>query len=147
MAYAITAKEALEKVEAFKNATLPRAEWTHEMHLIAGMYFYINFGKNALPEMRRYIRAYNDVQGNGNNGTGYHKTLTVFWLWAVRAFCIEHAITSITDDTLDALIFSEHLTNRKLAEAYYDITILMFSREKFVYADLKTMEDVAYFVE
>jgi hypothetical protein len=74
----------------FDNRTLPKPEWTHHAHLavaLAKLYPH-NSVEQTLPLMREGIKAYNIAVGTANTDTsGYHETLTVFWLKVVQAYC------------------------------------------------------------
>ena len=144
--YLMTTAEALKIVTAHEQTTLPKEEWTHEAHLIVGMYVVLNYGENAYREMKRRVWQYNEVRGKGNNGTGFHTTLTVFWLWAIRQFCLEKNITEFHDAALDELLFDENLANRKLVEEYYDEVLIYISRNEYILSDLKPMPGVDYFL-
>lgn len=146
--YLISTKEAYNYVARFEDCTLPREKWTHEMHLIVGMYIVLTYKEKALSAMKERIWRYNEVMGKGNNGTGYHETLTVFWLWVVKRFCDEKGITTFDEKSIDELIYDETLAQRKLVEDYYHPAILMspHARRAFDYPDLKDMEGVAYFL-
>ena len=72
-------------LDAFERGTLPRTEWTHAAHVAAAAY-YLHGSKFsiALPLMRARISAYNLAVGGANTPTsGYHETLTHFWLLIV----------------------------------------------------------------
>ena len=146
--YLISTQQALEKVSQFEECILPIEEWTHEMHLIMGMHIVLTYKKEALPEMKKRIWRYNEEKGKGNENTGYHDTLTVFWLWAVKKFCDANHITTFDEKGIDLLVFDETLAKRKLVEEYYHPAILMspFARKHFEYADLKEMDGVEYFL-
>ena len=67
---------------------LPKPEWTHEAHLVAGCALLDEAGLAAaearMPEM---IRHYNVATGVQNTDTdGYHHTITLFYLRAIAAF-------------------------------------------------------------
>ncbi len=145
MAYAISTSEALRIIEAHNAGTLPRDEWTHEAHLMVGLFVVLNSGKQAVLEMKKRVWNYNEVKGKGNNGTGYHHTLTVFWIWAIRNFIFENNITTFDEEALDKLLFDEELTRRILVEDYYDEVILLLSRREYFHSDLKPMLHVEYF--
>ncbi len=147
MAYLITKEQGLAYVQGIENCTLPREEWTHEAHLIVGLFMVLSYQKRALPEMRKRIWQYNEIKGKGNDGTGYHETLTVFWLWAVRRFCLEKNIATFDNDALDELLFDETLSRRKLVETYYHPAILLspYARKHYQPSDLDIMEGVDYF--
>jgi hypothetical protein len=147
MAYLISKEEGLEYVQGIENCTLPREKWTHEAHLIVGLFMVLSYQKKALPEMRKRIWQYNEITGKGNDNTGYHETLTVFWLWAVYHFCLEKNLTTFDEVALDELIYDETLAKRKLVEEYYHPAILMspYARKHYQMSDLKDMEGVEYF--
>jgi hypothetical protein len=69
-------------LRAFEGGTLPKSEWTHGAHVAAAASYLFNSDFAAvLPLMRTRIRAYNVASGVANTETsGYHETLTHFWL-------------------------------------------------------------------
>jgi hypothetical protein len=68
--------------------TLPKAEWTHEAHLRAGLWHVHAHGAAAaLPLLRQRISAYNDSVGTANTDTsGYHETITRFYVTVIDRF-------------------------------------------------------------
>lgn len=78
-----------EFVAAFEGATLPRIQWTHEGHLAVALAFCHDEENTecALNRMRAAIRRYNAATGVIDGPmSGYHETLTVFWVRCVSAF-------------------------------------------------------------
>ena len=75
-------------VEAFIARTLPKREWTHEAHLRVGLWHVLRYADStALPLLRERIRAYNEATGVPNTETsGYHETITRFYLHVIRRF-------------------------------------------------------------
>ena len=142
----MTIKEAYRNIAQLEDCTLHYKKWTHNMHLITGLYIYLSFGRQSLPAMKERIWRFNEVIGKGNDGTGYHDTLTVFWLWAVRQFCLTQHFTRFDQAAIDALLTDTDLQSRKLVEDYYEDIDLIFSRKRFILPSLKDMEDVEYFV-
>ncbi len=142
----MTIKEAYRHIAQLEECTLLRTKWTHEVHLITGMYIILSYEKQALPEMKTRIWRYNDVMGKGNDNTGYHETLTVFWLWAVRQFCIDNNIVAFNQLAINLLLEDTTLQNRKLVEDYYDEIDLYLSRKHFMRPMLKDMTDINYFL-
>ena len=72
-------------LHAFFHHTLPKAQWTHAAHvtLAASLLHSAEFA-TVLPQVRNAIRSYNEAVGTRNTDTsGYHETLTVFWLRVV----------------------------------------------------------------
>lgn len=74
--------------KAFENRTLPKAEWTHAAHLTVGLYYCyhnpLGVAKNLMSDGIYWL---NDAHGTPNTETsGYHETLTVFWLRTIAEF-------------------------------------------------------------
>jgi hypothetical protein len=70
--------------------TLPKGQWTHQTHLRVGLWHLLSFGEaRALCLMRERIRAYNEATGVANTDqSGYHETITRFYLRAIHAFAV-----------------------------------------------------------
>src|SRR5580692_10446819 len=77
-----------EFLTEFEAGSLPKCEWTHAAHLgVATCYLLSHSGDEALNQLRRRIRFLNDCQGTLNSkDSGYHETLTRFWLLVLRSF-------------------------------------------------------------
>jgi len=74
--------------KAFEERTLPKSEWTHAAHLVVGLYYCyhhpIGVAKNLMSDGIYWL---NDAHGTPNTETsGYHETLTVFWLRTVANY-------------------------------------------------------------
>ena len=71
-----------EFLTAFESGTLPKERWTHAAHLLAGACYVHRLGQSsALKHMRMCVRRYNEAVGGKNTATsGYHETITVFWI-------------------------------------------------------------------
>ena len=69
----------------FFHHTLPKAQWTHAAHVtLAASLLHSAECATVLPQVRNSIRSYNEAVGTRNTATsGYHETLTVFWLRVV----------------------------------------------------------------
>ena len=68
--------------------TLPKAEWTHEAHLAACLWLLVERPDiDAARDLRGIISRYNESVGGVNDATqGYHHTITLTYLAAVRGF-------------------------------------------------------------
>jgi len=67
-------------IEGFEDGTWPIAEWHHTAHL-AVCACYILDGPDAMDLLRIHIARYNECQGGKNTpDSGYHETLTRFWV-------------------------------------------------------------------
>ena len=69
-------------IQAFLAGTFPKAEWRHRQHVIMAAWHLLHYTEaEAIPLVRDRIRRYNESQGTINSdSSGYHETLTIFWL-------------------------------------------------------------------
>jgi hypothetical protein len=77
-----------ELAAGFIACTLPKREWTHEAHLRVGLWHLLHHGADeALALLRDRIRRYNAASGVANTDhTGYHETITRFYVWVIDRF-------------------------------------------------------------
>lgn len=81
-----TALRSGAELEAFftewKECRLPKAEWTHAAHVAVAAYLsFQHGGEAAFALMKPLIQQYNLAVGGQNTETsGYHETLTRFWM-------------------------------------------------------------------
>ena len=70
-----------------RTGTWPIADWKHAHHLVMATCYVMTYGRDeALERARRNIPTYNEAQGGENTeDSGYHETLTVFWIDVVTA--------------------------------------------------------------
>lgn len=130
-----------ELVAAFEDATLPRAEWTHEAHLGVALTFYRTEGDAAqvLKRMRAAICRYNLATGVENGPmSGYHETLTAFWVGRVTTFANQHLGTP--EAILPMLM--EQWGDVRAPLRFYSKRVLMnpTARARFVEPDLAPID-------
>ena len=66
--------------------TLPKSDWTHEAHFAAAIAMMSDSRFDAFKDMPKTIKAYNIATGVQNTDhDGYHHTITIASLFAVRA--------------------------------------------------------------
>lgn len=123
--------EVSDLVEAFEAGTLPRECWTHQCHLVVALWYLVNFpNEEATAKARCGIRAYNQACGVENTRTsGYHETLTRFWMWAVEKFIGEHPTVLPIHELATALLNSPY-ADRSLPFTYYSKAHLMSSEAR-----------------
>ena len=83
-----TEEDIASLIEGFKSRTLPASRWTHEAHLITGLWFNCNYSElEAICFLRNGIISYNISSGGENTPEkGYHETLTLFWCRILKNF-------------------------------------------------------------
>jgi len=69
-------------IAAFEAGSLPKERWTHAAHILTGACYVHSLGEAAaIARMRDRVSAYNLAVGGKNTETsGYHETVTVFWI-------------------------------------------------------------------
>jgi len=82
-------KDWLSVVARFRSQTLPKSEWTHEAHLVVALWHLLEYGDvhSAICQLRAGIILHNHSVGTKNTETsGYHETITVFWVIQIKEF-------------------------------------------------------------
>lgn len=94
-----TMQEIESFVRDFEACRLPKSRWNHPAHLLVGLWYLSHHAPDeALAIVRRRIRAYNEVMGPPNTDTsGYHETLTGFFLQGIAAHLARHGSQPLPD--------------------------------------------------
>lgn len=132
-------EEIILLVKAFEERNLPKEEWTHTAHLIVGLVYCCRYPLDkARILLGEGIYWLNIVHGTPNTETsGYHETLTVFWLKFIWRFLERHGrgedLAILADDLI--VLFSD----AKLPLKFYSREILFSpkARESYVKPDLR----------
>src|SRR4249919_698199 len=79
-------------IREFEACTLPKPRWTHQAHLLVGLWYLSTHAPGeALNLVRERIRAYNLAVGTANTDhSGYHETLTRLYLNGIAAHLARH---------------------------------------------------------
>lgn len=115
-----TDEEIEALMQAFRERTLPKSEWTHNAHLAAAIWFLRIYGLDeATCQLKSSIISYNLSVGGVNDGkNGYHETLTIFWMDVANSFISLNPALSLKDCTNKFL--NSPLADRALPFVYYD---------------------------
>ena len=126
-------------VKAFESRTLPKSEWTHAAHLLVGLHYCRSMpfavAKNI---MRDGIHWLNDTHGVPNtDDSGYHETLTVFWLKRIWNFLDERPADTSLVELANQLL--ERYNDPGLPLRFYSSGVLFSAsaRHDFVPPDLR----------
>ncbi len=116
----LATQEALDSfLRGFDQGSPPKSEWTHGAHIAAAASYLLDSNVEViLPLMRARISAYNLAVGGANTATsGYHETLTQFWLLIVAELLRQRQPASRLEAARQAVaIFGEA---RTLHTLYY----------------------------
>ena len=115
---------------AFEAGTLPKERWNHAAHLLTGACYVYTLGEaHATARMRERVSAYNHAVGGQNTPTsGYHETVTVFWIKLLTRFL---ATTQPGAPCLASETWEGPLTRSKFAH----LAVAEFSARRNIYAD------------
>lgn len=94
-------------IREFEACRLPRSQWTHQAHLVAGFWYLSHHEPEAaLSIVRERIKAHNVSVGTPNtDDSGYHETITRLYLNAIAAHIRRHSGES-TAESLRLLLSS-----------------------------------------
>jgi hypothetical protein len=110
----------------FEACAIPAAEWTHEAHLIVGLWHVDRYGPDeALERLRSGIRRLNESHGGVNSATdGYHETITAAYVQLFALYFERCAGDMRLEDRIDQFLDSPLAAKRALA-AFYTTEHLM----------------------
>ena len=110
-------------VQKFIARTLPKPEWTHQAHLRVGLWHVLAHGPDqALTLLRERIARYNESVGTINSDdSGYHETVTAFYVNAIAATIADRDPNSSIDD------LAAHVIDRIGAREY---PLRFYSKER-----------------
>jgi hypothetical protein len=93
----LTLAAIIEIAEGVRDCTFPVARFHHREHCLAAAYFLKNFpGTDWRSEFPQFIRRYNVSMGGANTeDSGYHETITQFYIDAIEGFLRSHAGESV----------------------------------------------------
>ena len=80
--------ENRELVAAFEHTTLPLPEWDHRAHLTVALWYLMHIEEcQASSAVIEGIQRFNRAKGiRRTRNSGYHETLTLFWLALARSY-------------------------------------------------------------
>jgi len=126
-----------ELVRAFETCEIHPAEFKHYQHLAVALWYLKHHPYEAASEkMRSGIQRLAAAYGK----SGYHETITVFWLKVVHGFLLE-ADSRATIFELASEVASEYGHKNLIAE-YYSEELLasVKAKNEWVEPDLKALE-------
>jgi hypothetical protein len=139
----LDSEEALTAfLESFERGTWPKPAWNHAAHIaVAGCYLTGYPGEEVADRMRRGIRHYNQCVGTINSEhSGYHETLTLFWLALVKAR-LREIESSLPRIEAVRLLVAEFAAQRDLFREYYSFNVVrsVEARRSWTPPDLKDL--------
>lgn len=134
-----TLDEIENVVRVFEHCTLPISEWSHHAHLTVGLWYLIHYPpEEAINCIRDRIKKYNAARGiKTTKDSGYHETITLFWLRIIIHFLVAEVENYSILDITNKLI--NKYANPRLPLEYYSQDLLMSweARISWIEPDLK----------
>ena len=139
----LDSNESLQRfIGEFEAGTYPIEKWKHREHVIMASWYLMQLTTHeATPTIRAGIQRYNVSQGGQNTSTsGYHETLTIFWI-----HILANALRSANKDVLTRIraMTAEFGMKAGLFREYYsfDVVKSVESRYQWMEPDLKPLPD------
>jgi len=130
-------------VRNFESCLLPRARWTHHAHLTVALWYCLRHPwPEAVRRVRMGIKRYNEANGIKTTPiSGYHETMTLFWLRMVRRYLETASRECSLVSLANGLI--ERYGNSRLPFEYYTRERLMSAeaRASWIEPDLKSLDE------
>jgi hypothetical protein len=119
-----------EFIAAFEAGTLPKERWTHAAHILTGACYVYSLGEEAaIARMRERVSAYNLAVGGQNTAaSGYHETVTVFWIKLLAT----RARGSSRSEFVHAAV-KELASQRTIYAEFYDFDLLQSEEARRVW--------------
>ena len=118
-----------ELLQAFESQSIPRATWTHRLHVrMAYLYLCQHSFDEALARIRTGIQRLNAANrvpeepqvGAASTQVGYHETTTVAWAHLIHTTLMEQGPAESSDEFVDR---QPHLLCSTLLRLYYSRAI------------------------
>jgi hypothetical protein len=120
--------EIIDLICGFESGELPRSQWTHQAHLSVGAWYLSQYPiTEATTLIRNGIQHYNRCQGIvTTKDSGYHETITIFWIKAIAKFLANIDNYPTEASTLDKInLLLDHYQDKYLPFQYYSRELLM----------------------
>ncbi|WP_196889683.1 hypothetical protein [Aureivirga sp. CE67] len=129
-------------VEKFKQKTFTKKDWTHEAHLVIGVWYCFHLPKEKVfPFLKENISALNEKIGVENSdSSGYHETITLFWIWVIQEFIKQNPKQNILN-ILTIFLKSNYSKQGFILEFYSkELLKATTARKHFIKPDLKPIK-------
>jgi hypothetical protein len=132
----------LEKlVEKFRLCTLAENKWTHAAHLAVAVWFVNKYElEEAICWVKGHIVLFNAATGKSNSpSSGYHETLTQFWLRNADSFLKNHKNENLNIQLRSFLQSKESHKDYPLEFYSRDLIFSVQARSSWVPPNLKAL--------
>jgi hypothetical protein len=137
-----TPDEIRDLVTAFERCELPRAAWTHRVHLATALWYLVNYGpEEGGRRVRTGIKRFNAANGVAQTPHGgYHETITRFYLRAIDRHLRAAPHGASIADLANTLVATWGDKNRPLEYYSRERLFSWEARTEWVEPDLKKLD-------
>jgi hypothetical protein len=137
-----SAEELRAFIAQFEEGTWPKDRWNHRPHVTMALYYLFTLpAGDAIRRVKQGIVRYNQCRGIQNTPTsGYHETLTSFWIAVLTVECAREESASTLHETVRQ-IATRVLEKPELWRQYYSRDLIHDSeaRRRWVEPDLQVL--------
>ena len=138
----MTVEQAKHLVNQFETCRLPREKWTHEAHFVMALWYCSHQPiPLAMQSIREGIKKYNiSVGGANTDESGYHETITVFYIRTIISYLLKNNPTDGFEQKL-ARLFQQPFLSKDFPLQYYSKALLMSkeARKEWIPPDIKAL--------
>lgn len=138
-----TDENVFRLVQEFEACSLPQTDWDHAAHLTIAVWYLSQYSESeATVRIRTGIQRYNLCNGIATTtNSGYHETLTLFWIIIARRF-LAAANPNASISTLVNDFILAYEKRKSLFREYYSDGLLLSleARQTWVAPDLKSLD-------
>ncbi|MEM6801883.1 MAG: hypothetical protein AAF696_10805 [Bacteroidota bacterium] len=135
-----TAERIKGLLKSFEDKSLSHEAWTHEAHLVVACHYLYTYSDwEALIFLRSGIITLNRAQKVENSpSSGYHETLTCFWVKTISYFMNKHKEGKSLEEVCQ-LFLKSPFANTRIALEFYskDHLFTVEARASWVEPDIK----------
>ena len=139
----MTAEQARDLVAQFETCSLPKEKWTHEAHFVMALWYCSHQPLPlAMQSIRNGIKKYNvSVGGANTDDSGYHETITVFYVQTIINYLLKKDATQNFEHKLAGLFHQPFLAKDFLLQ-YYSKNLLMSkdARTLWIAPDIQSLQ-------
>lgn len=131
-------------INGFTDKSLPAEDWTHEAHMITGLWYTSKLGyQQSLDFMRENIIKYVEARGKENtDSSGYHESITIFWMWLLDSFWNRYSANNTNFESVCNKLLNSKYTDQGIMLQFYNRETL-FSKEarlSFIEPDIQPFD-------
>ena len=135
-------EEIESTLQQFRDPRLPKEAWTHQAHLVVAQWHIRHYSKaEATCLLRAGIINYNVAIGTKNTASsGYHETITLFWIWLISAYVDKYKYLKINE--LVSKFLASTYAERDVFFKFYSKKVLFSvdARANWVEPDLQPLK-------